>query len=107
MYILKPYRCEICGRGFNQMSNLVVHKMKLHGQASLAEGSTAQSGKFSCKLCDDKFPKKTLLTLHEEQVHNLIKPRSSSSRNRIRVPPSNRKPVQVIKNTIAGHYRKM
>lgn len=92
----RPYRCEICGRGFNQMSNLVVHKMKLHGQASPADGTTraAQTDKFSCKLCNEKFPKKAFLTLHEEQTHNLIKSRSSSNRKN-RVPASNRKQVQV------------
>jgi hypothetical protein len=72
--------------------------MKLHGQASPADGSTrtAQSDKFSCKLCNEKFSKKTLLTSHEEETHNLIKPRSSTSR-RARLPSSNRKPVQVRK----------
>lgn len=64
------------------MSNLVVHKMKLHGQASPPEGTPRSliTDKFSCKLCDEKFPKKTSLILHEEQSHNLVKPRSSSGR---------------------------
>lgn len=78
------------------MSNLVVHKMKLHGQASQIDGTirAAQTDKFSCKLCNEKFSKKTLLTTHEEQAHNLIKSRSSSSRkNRVHV--SNKKQIQV------------
>lgn len=80
------------------MSNLVVHKMKLHGQASPVDGTqrTAQADKFSCKLCGEKFPKKALLTLHEEHSHDMIKTKTSNSRKN-RVPISNGKPPPQVK----------
>jgi Zinc finger, C2H2 type len=39
----RPYRCELCGRGFNQMSNLVVHKFKSHGQTGHVQRSPRSS----------------------------------------------------------------
>lgn len=81
------------------MSNLVVHKMKLHGQTTPIEATarTVQADKFSCKLCGEKFPKKASLNLHEEQKHNLIKSKSSSSR-RSRMSASTEIPTQVRKD---------
>lgn len=72
--------------------------MKLHGQASPVDGTqrTAQTDKFSCKLCGEKFPKKALLTLHEEHRHDMIKTKTSNNRKN-RVPISNGKPAQVFK----------
>lgn len=49
----RPYRCEICGRGFNQMSNLVVHKFKSHGHTGHVPRSPSSS--------DAKPPKKSKL----------------------------------------------
>ena len=96
LFLSQPYRCEICGRGFNQMSYLVVHKMKLHGQASPTESSarSLNMDKFPCKLCDEKFPRKTSLVVHEEQRHNLIKSKSSIGRKN-RAGGSNQKLPQV------------
>lgn len=38
----RPYRCEFCGRGFNQMSNLVVHKSKSHAEQAGVEQQQPQ-----------------------------------------------------------------
>ena len=78
------------------MSNLVVHKMKLHGQASPTEGTVraANPDKFSCKLCDEKFSKKAYLTLHEGQKHNMVKNKSQAGR-KSRAHAEKAKPIQV------------
>ncbi|KAI9558792.1 hypothetical protein GHT06_015581 [Daphnia sinensis] len=104
----KPHKCHVCGKGFHQKGNLKNHlfshsneRMKLHGQTSPADGTTgaAQTDKFSCKLCNEKFSKKAFLTLHEEQTHSLVKSRSSSSRKN-RVPAANRKQVAVASESV-------
>lgn len=54
------------------MSNLVVHKVKCHGQpapGSTGGARTATQDKFVCKVCSQRFQRKAQLTLHEERVH--------------------------------------
>lgn len=67
------------------MSNLVVHKVKCHGQPAPGSQSgprTATQEKFVCKLCNERFQRKAQLVSHEEDKHNIVKSQSFSSRSK-------------------------
>lgn len=66
----RPYKCELCGKGFNQMSNLVCHKVKAHAHADKMQ--------YSCGVCGKEFPRRFALRSHEEYKHG-IKYRSTSN----------------------------
>lgn len=66
----RPYKCELCGKGFNQMSNLVCHKVKAHAHADKMQ--------YSCGVCGKEFPRRFALRSHEEYKHG-IKYRSTNN----------------------------
>lgn len=59
----RPYKCEMCGKGFNQMSNLVCHKIKTHAHAGTMQ--------YTCGMCDKEFPRRSSLRSHEESKHGI------------------------------------
>ena len=65
----RPYKCDLCSKGFNQMSNLVCHKSKTHAHS--------EKMKYSCNICGKEFPRRFSLRSHEESKHG-IKYRHSS-----------------------------
>ncbi|XP_031771363.1 uncharacterized protein LOC100871569 [Apis florea] len=59
----RPYKCELCGKGFNQMSNLVCHKVKAHAHAEKMQ--------HVCGICGKEFPRRFSLRSHEEYKHGI------------------------------------
>lgn len=66
----RPYKCDLCGKGFNQMSNLVCHKVKAHAHADKMQ--------YSCGVCGKEFPRRFALRSHEEYKHG-VKYRSTGN----------------------------
>ena len=84
------------------MSNLMVHKLKSHGQASeevtAPSKRSAAKDRFSCPLCGDKFQKRARLTSHEEEKHNLVRSSKTSSSHEYRTGFGDIFFVQVLKS---------
>lgn len=59
----RPYKCDLCGKGFNQMSNLVCHKVKAHAHAEKMQ--------YTCGICGKEFPRRFSLRAHEESKHGI------------------------------------
>lgn len=76
------------------MSNLVVHKVKVHNQLSTDEETQPDEERFECKTCGEKFRRRSLLATHEEQVHSTFKGRTINSRKG-RASMSNGRNLQV------------
>nr|CAI5837246.1 unnamed protein product [Callosobruchus analis] len=68
----RPYKCDICDKGFNQMSNLMCHKLKAHQRT--------EKPKYVCQICGDAFPKRMSLRQHEQYSHGMINPPTRSPR---------------------------
>ncbi|KAJ8971189.1 hypothetical protein NQ317_005359 [Molorchus minor] len=73
----RPYKCDICDKGFNQMSNLMCHKLKAHQRA--------EKPKYVCQICGKYFPKRMGLRHHEQYTHGMLN-------NSLSMPPIPEKP---------------
>lgn len=71
----RPYKCELCNKGFNQMSNLVCHKVKSHAHVEKMQ--------YSCGICGKEFPKRFALRSHEEAKHGIKYRNPSASQSRV------------------------
>ncbi|XP_057670681.1 zinc finger protein interacting with ribonucleoprotein K-like isoform X2 [Diorhabda carinulata] len=65
------YKCDVCGKGFIQMSNLMRHRVKIH-QRTDKFNSVSQA-------CDELFPKMDILKHREEYGYKLFTPSLSHS----------------------------
>ena len=59
----KPFKCDICSRGFGVKGNLNDHVKEVH------EGKKP----FKCDICDTKFARKSHLKNHITSVHEQLK----------------------------------
>lgn len=88
----RPYKCELCGKGFNQMSNLVCHKVKAHAHADKMQ--------YSCGVCGKEFPRRFALRSHEEYKHG-IKYRSTGNTQPVATNETNAVKRYVIKMDVS------
>jgi hypothetical protein len=59
----KPYRCEVCGKGFVSRNKVDIHMMNLH----------VQSRPYACKFgCGAAYNDKSTLRQHEQRRHNTM-----------------------------------
>ena len=71
------YQCSECGKCFNSLSEVIVHKKRVHTLQKLEkqeESSTVKSddqkARFGCNYCDKIYTCKVNLNKHINTIHN-------------------------------------
>jgi len=66
----KPYTCDLCGNSYSQKSHLKTHIKKVHEGVKMKK---YESRKFMCVECGKLFQRRALLEKHISNFHNGIK----------------------------------
>ncbi len=74
----RPFRCELCQRGFQLRNSLRKHMAQAHagaegGRLQAARSEPAPSVQFPCEMCGKKFVNRLYLTNHMTRFHNVTK----------------------------------
>lgn len=64
----RNYECQICQKKFLYSYNVVAHIRNVHDKA----GQPGSFDPLTCKICNDRFPKASLLREHLMRVHEAI-----------------------------------
>ncbi|KAK3731788.1 hypothetical protein RRG08_035452 [Elysia crispata] len=69
----KPYTCDVCGKGFKQVSQMKNHQVT-HVKANSKEVGQYWFNAKKCDVCDRVFANSKCLKKHKEVVHGNYKP---------------------------------